>query len=75
MYLKLSSGKKLSGDTWKELLTALRDDTYFDQSIGDYMTGVGLRIEVLYNQEISYQDEESFLRELERLGIIEIGSK
>ena len=74
MYIVLNNGKKISGKNWKELLENLKNSTFFygEQSIEEYMTEAATRLRTLNGKEIQYDSIESFLKELEKVKILEI---
>lgn len=72
MYIKLGNGKKIHGQDWKEVLKNLKESTWFDQTIKEYMAGVAERAQTFSGSRIEYSDAETFLKELERIGIIRI---
>lgn len=74
MYIVLNNGKKISGGNWKELLENLKNSTFFygGQSAEEYMAEAAARLKTLNGREIHYDSIESFLKELEKVKIIEI---
>lgn len=70
----LENGKRISGNTWKEVVRNLKNSTYFftRQSIEEYMAGVADRVQELRQEQIQYTDAESFIHELERVEIIRV---
>ncbi len=72
MYIILRNGKKIYGEGWVEVLHNLKASTYFDETIKEYMAGVAERAQVFTGSEISYNNAETFLKELERIGTITI---
>lgn len=74
MYIVLNNGKKISGENWKELLENLKNSTFFygEQSTEEYMAEAATRLKTLNGKEIQYDSIESFLKELEKVKILEI---
>ncbi len=72
MIMILKNGKKIYGETWEELLLNLKRSTYFKQTVDEYMAGVAERAKVFDGSELQYEDAESFLKELGRIGIVSI---
>jgi hypothetical protein len=67
----LKNGKKITGNTWEEVVQNLKNSTLFftEQSIEEYMAGVAERAEIR-EQQMHYTGPESFLQELCRIGVI-----
>lgn len=72
MYITLRNGKKIYGQTWKELLKNLKNSTYYKQTMDEYMAGVAARAQTMDGSKLQYTDEETFLKELERIKAITI---
>jgi len=65
--------KIIQGSDWKDMLNQLQNDTQFSGITSEqYMEGVSLRAKVFCGEPLQFEDEKSFLEELERLEIIEI---
>jgi hypothetical protein len=76
MQITLNNGKKISGETWEEIVENLKNGTQFiELSAEDYMRGTARRVIISGFGEMNYQDAESFIKELERLEIITIEAR
>lgn len=72
MYIVLKNGKRIYGRSWDELVLNLKHSTYFKQTVDEYMKGVAERAKIFDRSEIQYNNSETFLRELERIGIVSL---
>lgn len=66
-------GAKFEGKDVKEVVNAMRLDMWdpVPETNEDYMAGVAKRAKIYDGKGISYSDEEEFLNELVRVGVIE----
>ena len=75
MFIQLKNGKRIYGKDWEEVLLNLKGSTYFKQTLEEYMAGVAERAQIFSGDKIHYKDAKTFLKELERIGIITIGMR
>ncbi len=72
MHILLNNGKRIYGKCYNELVKNLKDSTWFDQTVEEYMKQTAERARIFTGNDIRYEDAETFLKELERLEIISI---
>ena len=75
MKIILGNGKSITGESWEEVLTNLKNSTmYFaDQSLEEYMDGLRRRVWVSHGKWLRLNGAESVLRQLSSLGILKFG--
>lgn len=76
MQITLNNGKKISGETWEEIVRNLKNTSQFiGQEAEEYMWETARRVIISGFGVMNYQDAESFIRELGRLKIITIEAR
>lgn len=76
MQITLNNGKKISGETWEEIVENLKNTSQFiGQEAEEYMRGTARRVIISGFGEMNYQGAESFIKELERLKFITIETR
>ena len=70
--IKLNNGKTFKGDTFEEVTVKLKESTWLEENKIEYMAGVAQRTTVCTGEEISYTNPEEFIKELDRVKILQL---
>lgn len=70
--IKLKNGKTFKGETFEEVVLKLKASTWLDENKIEYMAGVASRSIICTGEEISYTDPEEFIKELDRVKILQL---
>lgn len=66
-------GAVFEAETYEDLVSAMKMDMWLiPRTREEYMGGVAKRCEVWDGSEIRYRDAEEFIKELERIGALEV---
>lgn len=69
--IRTEDGRVYRAESFEELVTAMRKDTWYPfQSDEQYMAGVARRCKLWDGVGIQYHDARSFIKELQRVGVI-----
>ena len=64
-------GAVFEGETFEDLVTAMKLDMWIvPRTREEYMEGVARRSEIFSGERINYHDEQTFILELVRIGVI-----
>ena len=64
-------GAVFEGETFEDLVTAMKLDMWVvPRTREEYMEGVARRSEIFNGERINYYDEQTFILELVRIGVI-----
>jgi len=69
--ITLETGKTYEAETYERLITVLARTSYLQESKFDYMANVAKRCNIWNGAEIEYHNAESFIKELQRVGVVQ----